>query len=830
MSNTDPEAIPKEKKTKKAVTTTPSTTESNSETTPTQEVFSISNQPAAHAPTQTNATLPLITPLPPSSEDTDEPMLSPNTSPIPLMSRTHSGAGTMKTPQSKTLNTLGKIPNKTLKLQGEILKGVMTLDNGLKLTSTPLGGFHVPQLGDSVWRNIAPSLQVKATDIIISPPTADETLYERFSQPWHLLVSGLPAEAIDLLTSLAVCTTTDVTCFFIPFEQPLPTYICTIENMTFQDSTRKVSNFINSHILAPTATTASRAIDSTQVSSLNIATSRSSMLTVWKIYCDAPPPFSLEDYYLWSALIRGLRFPSDDYGTSVPHLQDKQFTCTGCKSLDHPTGLCPLPATPGWLGPSNATAKEDLSMTSLDTHSNNPSNNSFKRGSNRGRGTRGRGILRLDTYNQSAANTNQKTTTVQIKGLGTGSLGPGGGQGFATNCSPDDRTEGNNGDGDLATNPPLSTGPYIQTTDTLSQGQPARPSNIEGPNRSPRPILQSGHATTQAGTDQSRSNPQPDTYQSPQGGRTNDHHANTPQAGPGNNAHKKHQAKGKKLRANIKVASLNMRGRWHNGSDEWSSINQIIKDQKLGILALQETHLSKEDETILKSTPRLCIHVKLSIDPAHTNVKGVAIVMNKNLVNTSGVKTHDLIPGRALLVIIPWRKDDSLRILAIYAPNDPQTNQYFWDHLHSKLRGLPKPNIMLGDFNLVEDALDRLPPKQDSQGTTLKLNELKTHLKLRDRWQSEHPDLLQFTFAQSAHQGSRQSRIDRIYIKDELLPFSREWTISAPGIHTDHQLISARILSKKMPFVGMGRWSLPLFILKNKKLREDVIELGKILQ
>lgn len=107
--------------------------------------------------------------------------------------------------------------------------------------------------------------------------------------------------------------------------------------------------------------------------------------------------------------------------------------------------------------------------------------------------------------------------------------------------------------------------------------------------------------------------------------------------------------------------------------------------------------------------------------------------------------------GRALLVIIPWRKDDSLKILAIYAPNDPQTNQYFWDHVHSKLRGLPKPDIMLGDFNLKTKRI-------------------------------------QFTFAQSAHQGGRQSRIDRIYIKDEL-----------------HQLIS-------------------LFILKNKKLGEDVIE------
>lgn len=137
---------------------------------------------------------------------------------------------------------------------------------------------------------------------------------------------------------------------------------------------------------------------------------------------------------------------------------------------------------------------------------------------------------------------------------------------------------------------------------------------------------------------------------------------------------------------------------------------------------------------------------------------------------------------------------------------------------------------MLSDFNLVEDALDHLPPKQDTSGPTSKLNELKTHLKLKDSWQTEFLDVLQYTFAQSAQQGGRQSRIDQIYIKDELLPFSQDWEISPPGIHTDHQLVSARISSRTMPFVGKGRWSLPLFILNNKKLGDEIIELGKVLQ
>lgn len=161
--------------------------------------------------------------------------------------------------------------------------------------------------------------------------------------------------------------------------------------------------------------------------------------------------------------------------------------------------------------------------------------------------------------------------------------------------------------------------------------------------------------------------------------------AQNPSTETANTKQGKLHSKGKKSRANIKVASLNMRGQWHNGSDKWVNINQIIRDQRIGILALQETHLSKDNETILNSTPGLRIQVTSSIDPAQTNAKGVAIVMNKNLVNTSGMKVHELVPGRALLVIVPWRKSDTLKVLAIYAPNDPQNNQFFWDNVHSKL-------------------------------------------------------------------------------------------------------------------------------------------------
>ncbi|KAG1790735.1 Endonuclease/exonuclease/phosphatase, partial [Suillus variegatus] len=198
-------------------------------------------------------------------------------------------------------------------------------------------------------------------------------------------------------------------------------------------------------------------------------------------------------------------------------------------------------------------------------------------------------------------------------------------------------------------------------------------------------------------------------------------------------------------------------GRWHNGTDKWPHINQLIKEKKIGVLALQETHLTKEDEDVLNTTPGFRIHIISSIDPARTNTKGVAIVINKRLLGTSGIKMHELVPGRALLTIIPWHKNTPIRILAIYAPNDALANQQFWELTKLKLRNLLKPDLMLGDFNVVEDSLDRLPPKTDSANASHSLHQLKSHLQMKDGWRHENLSALSYTFSQSTYQGGSQS-------------------------------------------------------------------------
>ncbi|KAG1789815.1 uncharacterized protein HD556DRAFT_1311014 [Suillus plorans] len=325
------------------------------------------------------------------------------------------------------------------------VNGVITLHNGLKITAPPTGGFPSPQLGQSVWRNVAPALRERwpqkagpkpwvrtfrakyednmqmtnikmrnlialtigetaAAPLLLSTPSAEGDLYERLPPPYHFLISSISQPAVTRLTGLGICSSPEITCFFIPYNQPLPNYICTLERFTLPDCAESnaeiaslvkqtihmhpnISLFIHDHIPTPNAEAAIKVMNSIRIASLTIAVSRTISHTVWNVYADSLPNMSLKDYFEWTNLIRNLQFASEDYGTGLVQSEEKQFLCTGCKSYDHPTGLCPFPKVLGWFGPVSAT--EDTANASLDNRTNN--NQSRGNSSRGGRGTVGRG-------------------------------------------------------------------------------------------------------------------------------------------------------------------------------------------------------------------------------------------------------------------------------------------------------------------------------------------------------------------------------------------------------------------------------------------------------
>ncbi|KAF9461340.1 hypothetical protein BDZ94DRAFT_1372424 [Collybia nuda] len=175
----------------------------------------------------------------------------------------------------------------------------------------------------------------------------------------------------------------------IPFIQPLPEYIGTLENFSLgelehdkkivADAVKSVLEtnpgitvFVNDHLPCTNPRTTSLTPTSIRMETLRIRTSKTTNK--------------------WAKMIKGLNFPTEDFRAGQMHSTDhrgidKQFHCTGYIQ--------------GWLGPAHTT--EDLSL--YDQHTmHTESNRGHGRGQSRGgcgcsRGTQSRGRFKKNnTY------------------------------------------------------------------------------------------------------------------------------------------------------------------------------------------------------------------------------------------------------------------------------------------------------------------------------------------------------------------------------------------------------------------------------------------------
>lgn len=104
------------------------------------------------------------------------------------------------------------------------------------------------------------------------------------------------------------------------------------------------------------------------------------------------------------------------------------------------------------------------------------------------------------------------------------------------------------------------------------------------------------------------------------------------------------------------------------------------------------------------------------------------------------------------------------------------------------------------------------------------LRELRTKLCLIDGWRTTNPNNKNYTWTN----GRSYSRIDKIYVTQKIHDTAVDWEITnAPGIETDHKMISMQVTNPQMPHIGKGRWTLPEIVLKNKKFKKATIERGK---
>ena len=153
-----------------------------------------------------------------------------------------------------------------------------------------------------------------------------------------------------------------------------------------------------------------------------------------------------------------------------------------------------------------------------------------------------------------------------------------------------------------------------------------------------------------------------------------------------------------------------------NNLEKWSMINQTLNKHKIAILAIQETHLDQERvDNLLRSYGKK-MDIRFSADPEapHTTA-GVAFVISKSLIAPRKITTHEIIEGRALNIKVEWLDDETTSLMNIYAPNRRAAHEGFWQSIEETRRdqGVPTPDFLLGDFNVTEDLIDRLPTRLD---------------------------------------------------------------------------------------------------------------------
>ncbi len=220
----------------------------------------------------------------------------------------------------------------------------------------------------------------------------------------------------------------------------------------------------------------------------------------------------------------------------------------------------------------------------------------------------------------------------------------------------------------------------------------------------------------------------------------------------------------------IVLVALNVRGANSAATwDKWKTIIRSMLSKKIAILSILESHSDNEQIKKLNSQYSPNLHFTHTSDPQNPRSKGIVIVMNKNKINSIPSNFKSISPGRAISFMLNWPEENKINVLAMYAPNTPNENTEFWNEILTKTENevIPPTNIMIGDLNMVEDAMDRIPAHPDPTPTVESLLELKKKLGLIDSWhQTNPPPDCGYTFEQPSR-GSRLC-IDRIYITDDI--------------------------------------------------------------
>lgn len=149
------------------------------------------------------------------------------------------------------------------------------------------------------------------------------------------------------------------------------------------------------------------------------------------------------------------------------------------------------------------------------------------------------------------------------------------------------------------------------------------------------------------------------------------------------------------------MALFNMKGRgsqgYHDTNNKWPTIMKMMWRQRISILIFHEVQLPDGDFlNNLREQYQDRAKIIASVLPGRDGTKAAGVIIVVSTENGFTVEsTHELLPGRALFVVIRWKKL-RLATLAAYTPNNSRENADFWKKISTQYleRNLPSPSIV----------------------------------------------------------------------------------------------------------------------------------------
>jgi ribonuclease HI/exonuclease III len=278
----------------------------------------------------------------------------------------------------------------------------------------------------------------------------------------------------------------------------------------------------------------------------------------------------------------------------------------------------------------------------------------------------------------------------------------------------------------------------------------------------------------------------------------------------------------------IKIGSLNVRGKrattGGGNKDKLQMIRSWIRNNDITVTALVDTHWDDEyvKDIRLKNTQLFCSHET-------TNRGGIAFLIDTSKCKPTSISFKTLIEGRSGMLDIAYERQ-KLKLVVIYIPPERKEKIETIKSLRRKLRQEEDREniIVMGDFNMVEEDIDREPCHPDDREIVNEFIRMKTELNLLEGWRHANPGERAYTWKGKQKDDYSFARIDRIYIENSLIDRTNEWKIEpAESRLSDHAGVTVKVLEPEPPFIGNGEWRLPLNILEHphfKKRSTEIIE------